>query len=374
LGGLDGLRVTLLTASASRLGGGVASALYTHAAMLREAGARVTVVALADRHSEDDRAMLGDTSLRTAKVAGPAFFGYAPDLVAQLLATEADLLHLHGIWMYPSRCATLWARRTGKPYVISPHGMLDPWITSRGRWKKALARCGYERASWRRADALHALTGDEAEDIRREAGDCPVVVIPNAGPPALPEAPGGRGPNVVYLGRIHAKKNLDALLDAWARPDVPPRAELTIAGWGDPADLAAFDARMASAPPSVRFLGPVHGEAKQRLLEQARFVILPSHSEGLPMTILEAWAAGTPTIMTAACHLPEGFAAGAALECATDPTSIAAAIGRALAYDEGGWRTMSDAALALARDRFSAEQVARQWTEAYRALVAERAS
>ena len=374
MGGLDGLRVTLLTASASRLGGGVASALYTHAAMLREAGARVTVVALADRHAEGDRAMLGDTPLRTAKVAGPAFFGYAPGLVVQLLATEADLLHLHGIWMYPSRAATLWARRTGKPYVISPHGMLDPWITSRGRWKKALARRGYERSSWRRADALHALTEDEAADIRREAGDRPVVVIPNAGPPALAEAPAARGPNALYLGRIHAKKNLDGLLDAWALADLPPGAELTVAGWGDAADVAAFKARLASAPPSVRFLGPVHGEAKQRLLEHARFVILPSHSEGLPMTILEAWAVGTPTIMTAACHLPEGFAAGAALECAADPPSIAAAIGRGLAYDEGGWRTMSEAALALARGRFSAADVARQWTDAYRALLAERTS
>jgi poly(glycerol-phosphate) alpha-glucosyltransferase len=41
--------------------------------------------------------------------------------------------------MYPSRAGLQWARRTGKPYLISPHGMLDPWITGRGRAKKALA-------------------------------------------------------------------------------------------------------------------------------------------------------------------------------------------------------------------------------------------
>ena len=129
---------------------------------------------------------------------------------------------------------------------------------------------------------------------------------------------------------------------------------------------------MARAPRSVEFVGPVHGEAKQRLLESARYVILPSHSEGLPMTILEAWAAGTPTIMTAACHLPEGFAAGAALECGTDAASVAAAIQTGLASDEGAWRAMSEAALGLARGRFSAGQVAREWVAAYRALQAER--
>lgn len=371
MGGLDGLRVTLLTASASRLGGGVATALYTHAALLRETGAEVTVVALADAHSDEDRKALGPTPLRTARVAGPAFFGYAPDLLAQLLDTRADLLHLHGIWMYPSHAAALWARRTGKPYVISPHGMLDPWITERGRWKKTLARLGYERDSWRRAHAFHALTEAEADDIRREAGDCNVAVIPNAGPTAVAAA-AERAPRVVFISRIHPKKNLAALVDGWEMAGLPPDARLTIAGWGDPVDVAAFEARMASAPSSVEFIGPVHGEAKQRLLEQARFAVLPSHSEGLPMTILEAWAAGTPAIMTAACHLPEGFAAGAALECGTDAPSVAAALGRALACDEAGWRAMSDAALELARGRFSAAQVAQQWVAAYRTLVAER--
>lgn len=371
---LDGLRVTLLTAWASRLGGGVATALYSHAALLREAGARVTVVALADRHSEEDRAALGETPLLTVTVSGPAMFGYAPGLVAQLLATEADLLHQHGIWMYPSRAATQWARRTGKPYLISPHGMLDPWITGRGRWKKALARRGYERASWHRADAFHALTRDEAVDIRREAGERRTLTIPNAGPRAVSAAAGEREPHLVFISRIHPKKNLSALLDAWQSAVMPAGARLTVAGWGDPADVAEFKARLASAPTSVDFVGPVHGEAKQRLLQAARYVILPSHSEGLPMTILEAWAAGTPTIMTAACHLPDGFAAGAALECGTDAPSVAAAIGQALACGEARWRAMSDAALALARGRFSAERVAQEWVAAYRGLIAGSAA
>ena len=178
---------------------------------------------------------------------------------------------------------------------------------------------------------------------------------------------------MLYIGRIHLKKNLIALLDAWAAADLPDGAELTIAGWGDPADVAALEARLANAPPSVRFLGPVHGQAKQRLLEEARFVILPSHSEGLPMTILEAWAAGTPTIMTAACHLPEGFAAGAALECGTEPASVARALGAALASDEARWKAMSDAALTLARGRFSAAQVTQEWVAAYRALTGQAA-
>src|SRR5205085_10696945 len=117
---------------------------------------------------------------------------------------------------------------------------------------------------------------------------------------------------------------------------------------------------LRAGPPSIRFLGPVHGAAEQALLREARFMVLPSLSEGLPMAILEAWAAGLPTLMTAACHLPEGFAARAALECASEPHALAANLESALATDEPGWQRMADAALALARGPFSAGEVSQR--------------
>jgi len=272
--------------------------------------------------------------------------------------------------MYPSHAGAQWAKRTGRPYLISPHGMLDPWIVARGRWKKALARVGYERESWRWAAALHALTRDEAQDIRREAGDRPILTIPNAGPSPLAEAVSARDPVVIYIGRIHPKKNLDALIDGWAQANLPAGAELVIAGWGDPGDVEAFKQQLARAPKLVTFLGPVHGDDKQRLLARARFMVLASHSEGLPMAILESWAAGAPTIMTEACHLPEGFEAGAAIRCETDAPSIATALNQALTLTQPEWQIMSDSALSLARGRFSPDTVAREWVEAYRGLAA----
>lgn len=369
-GPLAGLHIALLVPWASRLGGGVASVVQLQAQLIRRAGGQVTVLTLADQHTDEDRGLLDGVPLEAVRMSGPGFVRYGPDLIERLLATGADLLHLHGIWLYPSRAATAWARRTGKPYVISPHGMLDPWITARGRWKKALARRFYERPSWRRADAFHALTRNEAADIAREAGAGRVLTIPNAGPPAVASAAANRAPKVLYLGRIHPKKNLGELIDGWAEASLPEGSELVIAGWGDPADRAAFDVQMREAPASVKFVGPAHGEAKRKLLEEARFVILPSHSEGLPMTILEAWAAGTPTIMTQACHLPEGFAAGAAIECRVDSHSIEGALEQALRMDEPHWRAMSDAALSLARGEFSADTVSLQWCDAYRSLAA----
>jgi glycosyltransferase involved in cell wall biosynthesis len=64
----------------------------------------------------------------------------------------------------------------------------------------------------------------------------------------------------------------------------------------------------------VVFFGPAFGEDKEALLRSAEAFILPSFSEGLPMSVLEAWAYGLPVVMTPECNLPEGFASAAALE------------------------------------------------------------
>jgi poly(glycerol-phosphate) alpha-glucosyltransferase len=110
--------------------------------------------------------------------------------------------------------------------------MLDPWITARGRWKKRLARHAWERRSWRAASAFHALTAAEAADIVREAGAVRVATIPNAAPLVASGSVDERPPVLLYLGRIHPKKNLTALVAAWAEAyaHLPPGARLVIAG------------------------------------------------------------------------------------------------------------------------------------------------
>ena len=347
-------------------------AVAHHAWMLRGLGAEVPVFALEDRHSADDRARFGASPVMVCPVRGPAAIGYAPALIGELLAADLDCLHQHGIWMYPSRAGLVWARRSRRPYIVSPHGMLDPWITARGRWKKALARVGYERAAWREAWALHALTASEAADIGRESGRNDSVVIPNPAPPLGPGEPTPRPPHVAYLGRIHPKKNVLALVAAWSRAKLPEGARLTIAGWGAPEDVAALEAAVAGAPASVAFVGPLFGDAKENLLAGARFMILPSHSEGLPVAVLESWAAGTPTIMTEECNLPEGFAACAALECGYDAPAIATALERGLALGPDDWLAMAQSARELAGGRFSSATVAAQWAEVYsRALAGD---
>ena len=368
---LSGLRIGLLTALGTRLGGGVGEAVVRQAELIRSCGGEAQVFALEDQFSAEDTARFAGSTVQWSKVRGPAQIGFAPDLSARLRAAELDCLHLHGIWMYPSRAAAVWARATRRPLIISTHGMLDPTTLARGRWKKWLARHGYEYVNWSQARSFHALSQAEAANIRNAAGPVPCMIIPNAAPdrpgprPTKPRQPG----MILFLGRIHAVKNLAGLLAGWQRARLPVNAHLLIAGWGEPGDVAQLEQGVAAAGGSVSYIGPVYGARKQELLERAQFVVLPSLSEGLPVTVLEAWAAGTPTILSRESNLPEGFEAGAAIESGLSAEPIAAALERALGLNDPQWLAMSAAAQRLAAGRFSAATVAQTWADAYRALI-----
>ena len=366
-------RIGVLTAWLSRRNGGVFEAVVAHAGMLRDAGFEPVVIGLDDEYAAADRARLGDVEVIACPVSGPRQLGYALSMASRLRDTGLDLVHLHGIWTYPSAVAVGWAGSTGRPLVVSPHGMLDRWIVSRGIAKKAVAKMAFERRCWRRATLFHALTEAEAKSITVATGRTAIAVVSNAVVPAPRGAP-VRAPSALYLGRIHPKKNVEVMIDAWAAAaDVlrPIGAELVIAGWGDDDHVTSLQARIAAHPgDDVRFVGSLFGDAKHDQLAGARFLVLASQSEGLPMAVLEAWACGTPTLMSVHCNLPAGFRAGAAIDCGTDRITIAAALRCGFGADAVAWTAMSDAAVDLAEADFAPAGIAAQWVKIYEDLLA----
>ena len=331
--------VVFSTTSVSRDGGGLFTAMTGLAGALLRRGHRLTVAGTLDRHTAEDLASWGAVAVRTAPTIGPRSLSYAPGLHRILDGVQADIAHHHGIWTWSSASCLGWAARTGRPYVVSPHGMLDPWITSRGRWKKAIANHWYQQRHLRQATCITALCQAEAEAIRRHLPQAPVAIIPNGidlprtdrPKPAAPWAEQARGRKVLlFLGRLHCKKGLDELLDAvellrtgnprWSREWL-----VAIAGWGVDGYPESLTSRIADAGlgDDVLLVGPVFGERKLGCLRNADAFILPSHSEGLPMSVLEAWSHGLPVLMTDACNLPEGFTAHAALRIAVEPQALA---------------------------------------------------
>src|SRR5215207_4262482 len=134
------MKAALLTSSVSRAGGGVyeISRRLAQSMMSREA-VDFEVFGLEDPFTKPDLPSWNPLCPRAFTVQGPRSYGYAPGLDDALDAEEADLAHVHGIWMYPSLAASRWARRSHRPYLVTLHGMMEPWAMQHSRLKKRLA-------------------------------------------------------------------------------------------------------------------------------------------------------------------------------------------------------------------------------------------
>jgi glycosyltransferase involved in cell wall biosynthesis len=357
------VKVAFVTPSVSRAIGGIFEIERRLGQSLSECrDTEVAVYSLKDGYTAEDLRMWRPLVPQTFPASGPVAFGYSPALARSLLSTDNDVAHLHALWMYTSIVTGTWAKRTKRPYIVTPNGMLDPWALWNSAWKKQIAAALYERRTLHGAACLQANTPKEAADFRALGLKNPICIIPNG--VDLPQPPDAENPEaktlksetqqppwsglvepgqkvLLYLGRIHPKKGLINLLKAWARvqrSDVGgQRSEwlLAIVGWDQAgheaqlkqlctelrtpfADVWESQSQIANrksqiGPPSVLFLGPQFGDAKASCYRHCDAFILPSFSEGLPMVILEAWSYAKPVLMTPECNLPEGFAANAAI-------------------------------------------------------------
>jgi glycosyltransferase involved in cell wall biosynthesis len=190
-------------------------------------------------------------SVRLVSVEGNVFAvrgrGWCPEFRRVLMkeAAKADIVHNHGLWMWPNAYAREAAVAAGKPLIISPRGMLEAWSLNRSRLRKAVAWRLFEKKNLQSAAMFHATAESEAESIRQvilpllEGGkvrkcecEVPIVVAPNGVDlPGLARRPGRevlelqfpelKGRRwVVFMSRLHPKKGVDVLLRAWARQNV----------------------------------------------------------------------------------------------------------------------------------------------------------
>lgn len=368
------MNLLFLLGSLSRANGGVSESVRRLAqSLVRRDGVQVGVFGLQDDYYAEDIAAWSPVPAQGWPVSGPRAFGYAPGLSGALARSAAEAIHVAGLWMYPSLAHRRQQRRARRPYMISPHGMLDAWALRNSAWKKQIAAVWFERAHLAGASCLHALCEPEYQAIRAYGLTNPVCVIPNGVDLPDPAAPARSVPwpadgrkTMLFLGRLHPKKGLVPLVQAW-RAANDPRWRLVIAGWDQGGHQAELQALVESwdLAGSVLFTGPLHGVAKQDAYRAADAFILPSFSEGLPMTVLEAWSFAKPVLMTEACNLPAGFSAGAAVRIEAVADRLAGQLSTFFSMGEAETARRGRAGRALVEQSFAWPQVARQMAGVY---------
>ena len=290
--------------------------------------------------------------LRQALGAWLAFMGL-------LLRRRVALLHVH-----LNSDASFWrkslfvvpARLLGVPYVLQVHcGHFVDFYRERlgARGQRFL------RGLLRDARRVVALSDGARQALASIDPTVAIDVVPN--PVAVPawQAPLTQSPpTVLFLGMIREAKGVFDLLRAW--PQVlraVPDARLVLAGTGE-MERAREIAREHGFEDSLVLPGWIGGEEKERLLREAWVFALPSHWEALPMSVLEAMAAGVPVVASRVGGIPDTVVEGETglLVAPRDIDRLAAALVEILA-DAPRRLAMGAAGRARAREHFSAEVV-----------------
>jgi glycosyltransferase involved in cell wall biosynthesis len=313
-----------------------------------------------------------------------AIQGMAAEVTLESVGAEADVAHFHGLWEPQHRRAARGLAARGVPFVVSPHGMLEPWAWRHKRWKKWPYFALFERHYLARAAALLATSGMEARRLRAFFPRQTIAFLPlglsgNAAPDYAASRVRLRWANsefvVLFLSRIDPKKGLDLLLQAFVGLHNESRIRLVVVGEGDPkylAQLRSFAAAHASRLPQIGWIGPAWGDSRWPYFQGADLFCLPSHSENFGLAVLEACQVGTPVLTTSATPWPEFLGRRATI---VDPSvaSIRAGLEAALRSGKASAEARDQLA-AWTREQFDWHALAPKYLAFYNGISRPRVS
>jgi glycosyltransferase involved in cell wall biosynthesis len=286
-------------------------------------------------------------------------------------ALTADVIHNHGLWLMPNISAAEAAANGPRPLIISPRGMLAPAALAFSHLKKSAFWALLQGAAMRGAACIHATSEQEYEEIRDFGLTNPVAIVPNgidlpelavqpAAWPAVERV-------VLSLGRIHPKKGLAHLVQAWSKVETGYRGwRLKIVGppeAGHDEQLRALV--MALGLTRVSIEGPVYGDAKAAAYREADLFVLSTLNENFGMTVAEALAAGTPAISTKGAPWSglESEGCGWWIDHGVEP--LAAALAHAMELPREALKTMGDKGRKWMVRNFSWDRIGHDMLDVY---------
>ena len=365
-----------ITSSLSRLAGGLFESvrLLSQNLVLTDRVA-ISIMGVDDAHTPEDAIRWQPLTLKTHRCLGPARFAYAPGMCKSIVETQPDLLHLHGLWQYPAIATLKASQRLGCPYMVSAHGMLEPWALQNSALKKKLASLAFNRSVLRKAHCIRATSSMEVDSIRKVGLKNPIVLIPN-GVELSPIAENHTTKptrRALFLSRIHPKKGLVNLVKAW---DLlrPKNWELVIIGPDECHHLAQLQSMVAAAglEQNIHFPGEAWGEQRNLEYQNADLFVLPTYSENFGLVVAEALYQGVPVITTKGTPWQDllDYRCGWWIEIGVEP--LVAALTEALALPSNELREMGLRGRNMVTNKYAWPPIGEAMANAYEWMLGHR--
>jgi glycosyltransferase involved in cell wall biosynthesis len=209
----------------------------------------------------------------------------------------ANIVHLTGVYSFPTMPTLLAAAMENRPIVWSPRGAFGEWKGARRQYAKRvwMKTC---TVLMPKRTIFHVASPKEAEDVVTALGNVPVAIVPNGvdAPGSVERRHRGETLRLLYLGRLHPLKNIESLLEACVGLGL--RWRLTIAGSGKSSYEKDLRRRVADLGlgDNVTFCGLVRGAQKAALFQNHDILVQPSLSENFGLVVAEALAHALPVI------------------------------------------------------------------------------
>jgi glycosyltransferase involved in cell wall biosynthesis len=345
------MRVLHVIPSVAERSGGPATAIIPMCRALKQEGVEVLLVSTnaGMDHDEGVSEYKGIPAKFFPTQMGESF-KYSRPLSSWLSSNieQFDVAHIHAVFNHSSIAAAHVCRRAGVPYVVRPLGTLEPWSMTQKSIRKRVFWQISGKGMLRRAAAIHYTTQAEKLSTERLLGlnHGKVIALGIEANSAtsvtdakleqhFPEL--ANKPYALVMSRLHPKKGLDVLLDAFlSLVQVQKFAHwrLVIAGDG-PADHVLKLKAIAGSSSQIHFTGWLDGEKKDAVLGRASLLVLPSHQENFGLCVMEALSRSVPVLVSPHVNLAEKIVlANAGWIATVDKDALMSRLAEALSDDD----------------------------------------
>ncbi|MEA5457539.1 glycosyltransferase [Arcicella sp. LKC2W] len=366
--------------------GGPPKIIYDHAVVQMSMGAEVTILTPISE-GQKIYAIPDGAKVVTCKRHWLAKFWaeFSPELYSWIKhhGNEYDIIHIHGVWHFAGVAPYLAGITTAK--CITTHGLLDRWTISKGYWKKYIFGLLFQKSILKKTELIQINNTDEQEDLKRFLGyqHSNVKIIPNgmnlSNFARLPQKGIFREkfnlPTdkkiILFLSRINLKKGLDLLLPAFKSLAIQREDCLLVMAGPDDGYLTETQNFILenALQDRIKLVGMLTGDDKLAAFADADIFALPSHSEGFSIATLEALISGIPSLLSDRVGFGEAIKETNAAHLVTlNPESIVAGLNKML-DDEEYCRAIAKNGIALVKDRYDIELVARQLYNEFEKIV-----
>ena len=301
-----------------------------------------------------------------------------------------DVVHIHGLYRFPSSFAALIARLYKIPYLIRPHGSLDPYIHKRSTLNLLPLKRVYEKIidfpNIANASLIHFTSLDESTLCEKYNFPTPHIVVPNGLDwnryAELPSKGWLRNklalndqPIVLFLGRLHFKKGFDLLIPSFSSVlQQFPDTQLVIAGPDNYGYLKQIKSWILeyNLDQNVQFLGMLDSEEVLKALVDSNVFVLPSYTENFGVAVIEAMACSIPVVVSDQVNIHDVVSSyDAGIVTTLSSQQLAKSINYILSNNDIAYR-FGQNGRKLVSEKYTWESIVESLTTSYENIISQR--